>query len=224
MDLFIILLFRVTKIQLFALSALLEKLFVFFCQRRWLTSGQWPRSCCCCFFVPISASATCTHVCFHCYCYWRGLVEEFGKFMPLLIDCAAHKKGVPRCPESTGGGFWGGGGHLTHHSILVHEQQVTFWPEYEFTSLYMNNNKRMSEKHHIRFFGAWKRLPSGKAFQYPFIIFLRFLTRHLFLHIIIILIFRMLIIVGICKVWCEGSSHHSERTLGAQSTQIWIFY
>ena len=77
--------------------------------------------------------------------------------------------GVRRAEEG-GGGFWGGSeggrGHLTHHSILVHEQQVTFWPEYEFTRLYMNNNKRMSEKHHIRIFGAWKRLHSGKAFQY----------------------------------------------------------
>ena len=93
-----------------------------------------------------------------------------------------------------------------------------------YKPVYEQQQKNVLKTSHSNFWSLketslWKSFPI-----YPFIIFLRFLTRHLFLHIIIILIFRMLIIVGICKVWCEGSSHHSERTLEAQSTQIWIFY
>ena len=172
------------------------------------------------------ASATCAHVCFHCYCYWRGLVEEFGKFMPLLIDCAAHKKGVPRCPESTGGGFWGGRGALNASFNLGPRTASNFLTRiWIYKPVYEQQQKNVWKTSHSNFWSL-KEISLRKSFPiYPIIISLRFLTRHPFLHIIIIiLIFRMLIIVGICKVWCEGSSHHSERTLGAQSTQIWIFY
>ena len=43
--------------------------------------------------------------------------------------------------------------------------------------------------------------------------------------IFIILIIGFIPLTGrLSKVWCEGISHHSERTLGQTNTQIWIFY